>query len=280
MEQNSQVLSHPVPHKAGGHCGPVFLSPLSGPTECWVPETANTQNTRPGHVWAVTETGLRERWPHTVPWDQSFPGSQAGENTIMRSQRYSGVLCLLAPLNVWLERQMGRQMLAYLSVTYTRMYCSSEAERMPCDLRYLSTLWIANIFKLQLTACKQSANQELASPGHRISFRVTYKYEYFTIWMKQFMSSRNSDMHESHQIMMYLFLLITCLSFLTSNSSPHSVFSGCLLWKEKEKQIRKHKNPQLALDAFSGQRRELWLHTTGKCQKRTNSCKDRLESEP
>lgn len=213
-----------------------------------------------------------------MPWDQRVPGSQAGENTIMRSQRYSGVLCLLGPLNVWFQRQMGRQMLAYLSVTYAGMYYSSEAETMPRDLRYLSTLWIANIFKLQLTACKQSANQELASPGHHISFRVIYKYEYFTIWMKQFMSSWNSDMHENHQIMMHLFLLIICLSFFTSNFPP--VFSGCFLWKETEKQKRKHKKTQLALDAFSGQKRELWLHATGKCQKRINSCKDRLESEP
>lgn len=176
-------------------------------------------------------------WPHTMPGDQSFPGSQAGQNTIMRSQRYSRVLCLLAPLNVWFERQMGRQMLAYLGVTYTGMYCSSGAETMPRDLCYLSTLWIANIFKLQLTACKQSANQELASPGHHISFWVTYKYEYFTIWMKQFMSSWNSNMHENHQIMMYLFLLIVCLSFLPNIFSP--VFSCCLLWKEKENKKKK-----------------------------------------
>lgn len=169
----------------------------------------------------------------------------------MRSQRYSWVLCLFAPLNVWFERQMGRQMLAYLGVTHAGMYCSSGAETMPCDLRYLSSLWIANIFKLQLTACKQSANQELASPGHHISFWVTYKYEHFTIWMKQFMSSWNSNMHENHQIMMYLLLLIICFS-LQVLFSP--VFSGCLVWKEKEKQRRKHKKSQLALNASSGQR--------------------------
>lgn len=188
----------------------------------------------------------------------------------MRSQRYSGVLCLLAPLNVWFERQMGRQMLAYLSVTYTRMYCSSEAETMPCDLRYLSTLWIANIFKLQLTACKQSANQELASPGHHISFRVADKYEYFTIWMNQFMSSRNSDMHENHQIMMYLFLLIICLSFFTSNPPLLPLPSFLVVFSEKKKKNKKEhaKKPQLALDAFSGQRRELWLYAIGRCKKK------------
>lgn len=158
----------------------------------------------------------------------------------MRSQRYSGVLCLLAPLNVWFERQMGRQMLAYLSVTYTGTYCSSEAETVPCDLCYLSTPWIANIFKLQLTACKQSANQELASPGHHISFRVTYKYEYFTIWMKQFMSSWNSDMHENHQIMMYLFLLIICLSFFTSTSpTPPPPSSFLVVFSEKKEKNKK-----------------------------------------
>lgn len=33
-----------------------------------------TQNSPPDHVGVVTETGHSERWPHTVPWDQSFPG--------------------------------------------------------------------------------------------------------------------------------------------------------------------------------------------------------------
>lgn len=170
-----------------------------------------------------------------MPWDQSFPGSQAGQNTIMRSQRYSWVLCLLAPLNVWYERQMGRQMLAYLGVTYIGMYYSSGAESLPCDLRYLPTLWIANIFKLQLTACKQSANQELASPGHHISFWVTYKYEYFTIWMKQFMSSRNSNTHENHQIMMYLFFTNYMFVFLSKHFFP------CLFWLSSLKRNRKKK---------------------------------------
>lgn len=211
-----------------------------------------------------------------MPWDQSFPGSQAGQNTIIRSQRRSWVLCLLAPLNVWFERQMGRQMLAYLGVTYTGMYCSSGAENMPRDLCYLSTLWIANIFKLQLTACKQSANQELASPGHHISFWVTYKYEYFTIWMKQFMSSRNSNMHENHQIMTYLFLLIICLSFLPSNFLP--VFSGCLLWKETEKQKRKHSNP-VGLKCLFRPKKRVLATCNWQCQKRQTSYKDRLESE-
>lgn len=45
--------------------------------------------------------------------------SQTGQNTVMRLQRYFWVLCLLAPLNVWFERQMEKQMLAYLAVTYT-----------------------------------------------------------------------------------------------------------------------------------------------------------------
>lgn len=202
---------------------------------------------------------LSERWPHMMPWDQS-PGSREGQNIIMRSQRYSWVLCLLAPLNVWFERQMGRQMLAYLGVTYTRMYYSSGAETTPRDFCYLSALWIANIFKLQLTACKQSANQELASPGHHFSFWVTYKYEYFTIWMKQFMSSRKSNTHENHQIMMHLFLLIICLSFL-----PSTFFSLSFLvvFSEKKKKNRKENTEtQLALNASSGQRRELWVHAT------------------
>lgn len=201
-------------------------------------------------MWAVTETGLSERWPHTMPWHQSFPGSQAGENTIMRSQRYSGVLCLLAPLNVWFERQMGRQMFPYLSVTYTGMYHSSEAETMPCDLRYLSALWIANILKLQLTACKQSANQELASPGHHISFRVTYKYEYFTIWMKQFMSSWKSDMHENHQIMMYLFFANYMFVFLYKQFPPYPHIFWLSSLKRKRKTKKKTQKTPVGLRCF------------------------------
>lgn len=212
-------------------------------------------------MWVETETGLSKRWLHTALWDQSFPGSQAGQNTVMRSQRYSWALCLLALLNVWFERQMERQMLAYLGVTYTGMYCSSGAEIMPRDLCYLSTLWIANIFKLQLTACKQSANQELASPGHRISFWVTYKYEYFTIWVKQFVSSRKSNMHENHQIILHLFMLIICLSFLPNTFS-------CLFWLSSLRRKKKKKyKKQLALNASSGQRRELCLHANDNVKK-------------
>lgn len=221
--------------------------------------------------------GLSERWPHTMPWDQSFPESQGGQNTITRSQRHSWVLCLLALLNVWFERQMGRQMLAYLGVTYTGMYYSSGAETMPRDLGYLSTLWIANIFKLQLTACKQSANQELASPGQHISFWVTYKYEYFTIWLKQFMSSWNSNRHENHQIIMYLFFLIKCLSSLPSTSFP--VSSGCLLCREKEKQKRKHKNP-VGLKCLFRPEKSALATCSWHCKKNQTSYKDRLESEP
>lgn len=148
---------------------------------------------------------------------------------------------------------------------------------MPCDLRYLSTLWIANIFKLQLTACKQSANQELASPGYQISFWVTDKYEYFTIWMKQFMSSRKSNTHENHQIMMYLFLLIICLSFFPSTFFP--VFSGCHLFKEKEKQKRKHKK-LVGLKCLFGPEKRALATCNWQCQKRQTSYKDRVESEP
>lgn len=99
-----------------------FCSIMAGcPTVHQVPHREDIQNSYPVCVWVETQIKLAGRWPHTMHWDQSFPESQTGQNTVMRLQRYSWVLCLLAPLNLWFEKQMEKQMLAYFGVTYTGM---------------------------------------------------------------------------------------------------------------------------------------------------------------